>query len=219
MISKRLSMILSLVQPCSVLADIGTDHGYLALQALQTHVAKHVIAADVRTGPLKQAQKTFAQANVFENIHYVLSDGMRSIMDPVDCVVLGGMGADLILKIITQDLERFKAIPQIIVQANTKQPLLRQSMAELGFKLVEEKIVVDGFIYIGQRYMFTGQKENLSEFQINFGLYLNLSDPIYCVYLNNELDRIQAILRTHPNSEKHKTLIELLKTRLNERVD
>jgi tRNA A22 N-methylase len=133
--------------------------------------------------------------------------------------VIGGMGADLILKIINQDLERFRTIPQIIVQANTKQPLLRQSMAELGFKITEEKVVLDGFFYIAQRYTYIGQKENLNEFQINFGLLLNLQDPTYVAYLNNELGRIKAILRTHPNSQKHKALVELLITHLNERVD
>jgi tRNA A22 N-methylase len=125
----------------------------------------------------------------------------------------------LILKIITQDLERFKAMPQIIVQANTKQPLLRQRMAELGFKISDEKIVIDGFFYIAQRYVYTGVKEDLTEYQINFGLLLSLQDATYVAYLNNELGRIKAILRSHPNSQKHKALIELIKTRLNERVD
>jgi len=219
MISKRLTMILGLVQPCHVLADIGSDHGYLALEALQTKVAQRVIAADVRSGPLKQAQKTFAEANVFENVSYVLSDGLRMVPDPLDCVVIGGMGADVILKIVTQDLERFKCIPQIIVQANTKQPLLRHSMAELGFTMSDEHIVLDGFFYIAQRYVYTGHQEELNDFQINFGLFLNPQDPIYQGYLNNELDRINAILRSHPNSQKHLALIDLLKTRLDERVD
>lgn len=219
MISKRLTMILGLVQPCTVLADIGTDHGYLALEALQTKVTQRVIAADVRSGPLRQAQKTFAEANVFENVSYVLSDGIRVVPDPVDCVVIGGMGADVILKIITQDLERFKYIPQIIVQANTKQPLLRQSMAELGFEMRDEHIVLDGFYYIAQRYVFIGQKNELSDFQINFGRFLSPNDPVYQGYLDNELGRIQSILHTYPNSQKHLALIDLLKTRLDERVD
>lgn len=219
MISKRLTMILSLVQPCHVLADIGTDHGYLALEALETKVTQRVIAADVKVGPLKQAQKTFAEANVFENVSYVLSDGLRVVPDSVDCVVIGGMGADVILKIITQDLIRFKSIPQIIIQANTKIPLLRKSMVEMGFKIHEEKIVLDGFFYVAQRYSYTAQVEALNEFQINFGLYLDIKDPVYHAYLNNELGRIKAILRTYPHSQKHTMLIELLKTRLDERVD
>lgn len=219
MISKRLTMILGLVQPCHVLADIGTDHGYLALEALQTKVTQRVIAADVRSGPLKQAQKTFAEANVFENVSYVLSDGLREVPDPVDCAVIGGMGADVILKIITQDLNRFRCIPQIIVQANTKHPLLRARMAELGFEMRDEHIVLDGFYYIAQRYVYTDQKEEISDFQINFGRFLSLNDPIYQGYLNNELARIRAILRSHPNSQKHLALIDLLKTRLDERVD
>ncbi len=51
MLSKRLSMILDLVEPCDTLADVGTDHGYLALEAILSGKAKQVIAADVRQGP------------------------------------------------------------------------------------------------------------------------------------------------------------------------
>ena len=44
MLSKRLSMILSMVEPCDVLCDVGSDHGYLALAVLQNRLAKDVIA-------------------------------------------------------------------------------------------------------------------------------------------------------------------------------
>lgn len=219
MLSKRLSMILDLVQPCETLADVGTDHGYLALEALRLGKAQHVIAADVRPGPLKQAQKTFAQASVFDKVTLVISDGIASIDQSLDAVVISGMGADLILKIITQDLERFKQIPQIIVQANTKLSTLRKGMADLGFQLKAERLTEDGFFYLAQNYVYTGLCEDLDELQAHYGVLLDPKDPLVQAYWANELARLAVILEHKPSSEKQRRLYAQLKTRLEKRVD
>jgi tRNA (adenine22-N1)-methyltransferase len=219
MLSKRLTMILDLIEPCEILVDIGSDHGYLALEALMSHRAKQIIASDVRIGPLKQAQQTFAKANVFENVSYVISNGLQAIETLPDAVIISGMGAELILTIIENDLERFKMIPQIVVQANTKLDVLRKGMAELGFSMRREALVKDGFFYIGQSYRFTGLCEELDVFQAHYGMMIDPKDPIYTEYLRSELDRQIHILRTNPNSAKHKALFELIKTRLDKRVD
>jgi hypothetical protein len=44
-------------------------------------------------------------------------------------------------------------------------------------------------------------------------------DPVYIDYLGNELERQIHILRNIPNSVKHRSLYDQLKTRLDERVD
>ena len=214
MLSKRLTMILNLIEPCNILADIGTDHGYLALEALQSQRAKQVIASDVRIGPLKQAQKTFAKANVFENVSYVISNGLHDIKIQPDAVIISGMGAELILSIIKTDLDRFKNIHQIILQANTKLDVLRKGMAELGFSMVSETIVQDGFFYVAQSYRFIGLCEVLTEFQAHFGLLIDHNDPVYTLYLKSEQERLAYILNHNPNSDKHKLLYDTLKTRL-----
>lgn len=219
MLSKRLSMILDLVEPCDTLADVGTDHGYLALEAILSGKAKQVIAADVRQGPLKQAQKTFAQASVFDKVKLVLSDGISSIEDPLDAVVISGMGADLILKIISQDQDKFKKIPQIIVQANTKLHTLRQGMADLGFQMIAENLTQDGFFYLAQRYVYTGLCEALNEEQAYFGVLLDPDDPLVLAYWTNELNRLSIILKNKTDAQLQQRLFDHLKTRLEKRVE
>jgi len=211
MLSKRLGMILDLIEPCNILVDIGSDHGYLALEALRSEKVKQVIASDLRPGPLNQTQKTFAQANVFEKGRTILSDGLRSIEVQPDCAVLAGMGADLIVQIIQQDLEKFKNINQIITQANTKHSILRSKLAQLGFSIQQERIIEDGFFYIAQSYKYLGLYEELSEKQIYFGQRLNILDPIYLAYLKNEQERLNQILFSHPNSNHHRHLLSLIK--------
>jgi tRNA (adenine22-N1)-methyltransferase len=219
MLSKRLSMILSMVEPCETLCDIGSDHGYLALAILQKGLAKEVIATDLRKQPLQHTKKTFAHANVFEHISYALSDGLSQVTQDCDGVVMCGMGADLILKIIKQDLNRFKHVSQIITQANTKLPYLRREMVLLGFEMTQEKVIKDGFFYIAQSYRFVGKVSNLLEVELNYGYLLNFNEPLTQEYLLSEKSTLEFILSKNPNSKKHQHLLSLIKTRLNERVD
>ena len=55
-ISKRLLKCAELVPHCETAADVGTDHGYLAIHLLQTGKCRHVIAADLREKPLATAR-------------------------------------------------------------------------------------------------------------------------------------------------------------------
>ncbi len=219
MLSKRLTMIFDLIEPCKVLVDIGSDHGYLALQALSSHKAKQVIASDLAIGPLKQSQKTFAQANVFENGRTILSDGLRSVDVDPDCAVLAGMGAELIIQIVQQDLSKFKRISQIITQANTKINVLRSTFNQLGFTMMREEIILDGFFYVAQSYRYTGLCEELNQTEIYFGQFLNLDKDVYRQYLENEKNRLIHILSSHPQSKHHLNLLNLLDDLLNTRVD
>jgi tRNA (adenine22-N1)-methyltransferase len=219
MLSKRLSMILSMVEPCEVLCDVGSDHGYLALAVLKKGLAKDVIATDLRHKPLQHTQKTFAQANVFEHISYFLSDGIHQVNTSPKTVVICGMGADLILKIIKQDIDRFKIMTQIITQANTRLHYLRKEMASLGFEMTEEKIAKDGFFYIAQSYHYIEKAIELKEEEINFGCLLSVEDDLVYEYLLSEKSTLEFILKNNPKSKKHLYLLSLLKTRLDERVN
>lgn len=219
MLSQRLTMILNLISPCELLVDIGSDHGYLALAALQNGLAKTVIASDLREKPLIQAQKTFAQANVFTKVYFIRSDGLSAIQYQPDCVVIAGMGADLILKIVQQDLKRFMQVNQIITQTNTKNHILRQGMAQLGFQMQQEKIVFDGFYYSVQAYRYVGLCEELSESQTYFGYLLDQNDSVCLDYLENEKAKLSHILSLKPDSSKHLHLLNILNIYLNNRID
>ena len=57
-LSKRLSVIAEMVPSCGVLADVGTDHGYLPVYLLQQGSVKRVLASDIHLGPLRKARET-----------------------------------------------------------------------------------------------------------------------------------------------------------------
>ena len=62
-LTPRLKMIADLVPQCTSLCDIGTDHGYVAIYLAKKGIAKKVIAADIKKGPLYQAEKNIALFN------------------------------------------------------------------------------------------------------------------------------------------------------------
>ena len=57
-LSKRLSTILEMLEPCEVLADIGTDHGFIPIEAVRRGLCRRAIASDVGRGPLERAAST-----------------------------------------------------------------------------------------------------------------------------------------------------------------
>ena len=55
-LSKRLSVIASLVPFGARVCDIGTDHAFLAIELLKSKRANSVIATDINEKPLKKAR-------------------------------------------------------------------------------------------------------------------------------------------------------------------
>ena len=94
-----------LITTCKKLADIGTDHAYIPVYALQNDLAETVVASDINEGPLNNAAKTVKQYGFEDRVVLRLSDGLENIEETeADAVVIAGMGGELIAKIISDAL-------------------------------------------------------------------------------------------------------------------
>ena len=56
-LSKRLHMVASMVEKGSIPADVGCDHGYVAVYLIREGVCPRVFAMDVNVGPLERARE------------------------------------------------------------------------------------------------------------------------------------------------------------------
>ena len=101
-ISERLNTIIKMVEPCSLLADIGCDHGYVCIETVKNGKAKAAIASDVAEGPLKIASENIHAAGLEDHISTVLADGLSGIPEDVcpDCIVMTGIGGLLMRRIL-----------------------------------------------------------------------------------------------------------------------
>ncbi|MBN2876828.1 MAG: SAM-dependent methyltransferase [Bacilli bacterium] len=143
MLNLRLRHIAKLVEPCEVLIDIGSDHGFLPLHLLQESIIKHAVICDINALPLQSAIKNARKIKLEEHCTFVQSNGLQAYQGQVNSAVIAGMGFETITQIIKQDLERFKSIDQIILQSNTHIEKLRAFLMDNKFKIVDEELVKD----------------------------------------------------------------------------
>ena len=59
-LSKRLSKVALFIEENSVLADVGTDHGYLPIHLVETNKISKAYAMDINEMPLKSASDNIA---------------------------------------------------------------------------------------------------------------------------------------------------------------
>ena len=147
-ISDRLLACCNFVANGERVADIGCDHGYLAIHLLQTNKARSVIAADINEGPLLSAVRNAEKFGVRDKIEFYLSDGAAKIPRDFDTMVCAGMGADTIVSILEAAPWLRDGKYRLILQCQSKTPTLRRYLSETGFQIYEEAVLRDGrFLY------------------------------------------------------------------------
>lgn len=147
-LSARLLGCAHFVPPGAVVADIGCDHGYLGIYLLKQHIAKRVIAADVREGPLACAVRNAEKFDCSAQMSFHLSDGVQKIPRDFDCMVCAGMGADTMISILSAAPWLQSAQYRLILQCQSKTHELRRYLSEHGWHITEEAVLQDGrFLY------------------------------------------------------------------------
>ena len=134
---ERLSEMIRMLPKCGIVADIGTDHGRLGAQLLLTGKCGKVWFSDISAPSLEKARRLLGARGLSERANITVADGLSAVDRPVDAVMILGMGAGTILKIVAEGREKIGGAA-LIVQANVDLPLLRGGLAELGFAIQKE---------------------------------------------------------------------------------
>lgn len=208
MLNKRLKAITELIEPCEVLMDVGSDHGFLPLYLLLNKKIKHAIIGEINQGPLEQAKKNFRDyANL--SVSYLLSDGLKQNNQKLDAVVIAGMGYETIEYIILQDIEQFKSISQILIQSNTKNDQLRQFLNDNHFSIIDESIVKDRkYFYPVIKVKYDQNKQLLNKSEILFGpILIQKNTDIFKDYLLFQKGIEEKILVAQKKESSEKILM------------
>lgn len=130
------------------IADIGCDHGYLGIYLLKNCNVKSIIAADINEGPLQSAMRNAEKYGVGDKITFHLSDGANDIPRDFDALICAGMGADTMIHIL-EDAPWLRSEQYFLVlQCQSKTPMLRKYLSDTGWYITAETIVRDGkFLY------------------------------------------------------------------------
>lgn len=147
-ISNRLLLCAGFVRPGDRVADIGCDHGYLGIHLLQKGIARSVIASDINEMPLKSAISNAEKYGFKDQMSFYLSDGVQNIPREFDSLICAGMGADTMVSILSSAPWLKSESYRLILQCQSKTPLLRRYLSENGWYIARESLARDGkFLY------------------------------------------------------------------------
>ena len=147
-----------MVTPGSVLADVGTDHGYVPIALVQRKKIQKAIAMDVNKGPLQRAREHIAEHKLEEYIETRLSDGVKKLeAGEVDSILIAGMGGELVIHILSEGMEVCRSVKELILQPQSELRRVRRFLRENKYKIIDEDMILEE----GKEYLEKLSFENI----------------------------------------------------------
>lgn len=219
-LTPRLQAIAELIEPNTRVADVGSDHGYLAVYLHQMDKGIQVIASDVNAGPVENAKETLAAEGLSEAIDVRLGGGLLPYAPgETDIAVIAGMGGILIKDIIMESLPKVTAMKYLVLQPMTQQPFLRQWLIDNGFEIFNERFVTEGVKFYEIFCIKPGQMQAEDEIHLDIGFGKNHSSQSmadYLGFLNHKLDKFKQVKSEidEKGSEQSKVMSEKLEIKM-----
>ena len=210
-LSDRLLACAAFVRPGERVADIGCDHGYLSIHLLKNGLASAAIASDVNEGPLQSAMHNAEKYGVKDRMRCYLSDGARNIPRDFDTLICAGMGGDTMIHIL-EDARWLKSDQyHLILQCQSKTPMLREYLSANGWYIRSESIVRDGkFLYTVMDVCFEPTASHLTTSQCYITPALLRNDsPLVLEYIQRIVEGLRLAV-THQNDTEKKQILEQL---------
>lgn len=210
-LSERLAACCAFVRPGDRVADVGCDHGYVSIHLLQSGIASHVYASDIREGPLSSARRNAETYGVTDRIDFFLSDGVQNLPRDFDTLICAGMGGDTMISILSAapwlKNERFR----LILQCQSKTPLLRRYLSENGWDISRETVLRDGrFLYTVMEVHWNPEAPRLTVAQWCFPPALRKQPSAQTAeYYQWVMDGLRIAVQHRPDEEDQLALKEL----------
>ncbi len=144
-LDSRLRTALKYLRRGKKLADIGTDHAYLPIYAVENGYSDSAVASDINEGPTERARINVSAGGLSDKITVLKTDGLNKIdAFAPDDIVIFGMGGELIASIIDAAPWAQAKGKRFILQPMTCADVLRRYLAENGFKTIGETLSEEG---------------------------------------------------------------------------
>ncbi len=193
----------------NLFADIGSDHAYLAIEAVKRGYAKSAIASDINPMPLAKGRENASLLGI--DVDFILSDGFDAFDTlPVTSAAVCGMGGELIAKIVLRSGICRSAY--LFLQPMSAQEELRKSLWDNGFAIERETFVTEAkkpYTVMSVRY--TGEGYTYSYLDLYLGKERSASAEFtaYCEkILASAVKRRLGILARGEDTKDIDSLIE-----------
>ncbi len=189
--TKRMRSIVDIFPGSSVIADVGCDHGIISALLLICGKADKVIATDISPSSVIKTKQLISELGL--NIDARVGNGLGPVdHNEADGLLLSGMGADLMVSIMSDDMKKTMSFSHIVVSPHNHPEKLRAFFNRSGFSIAEERIVYDA----GRSTLFDEQPK-LNRFYI---IMLAVPDKCETAYDESEL-LFGRYWKTHHNEE------------------
>ena len=187
-LSKRLQAVADLVSDGLVVADVGTDHGYIPIYLLETGKCVKAFAMDVNKGPLLRAKEHIAEHGLEGMIETRLSDGVKQLqVGECDAVVIAGMGGALTVKILDEGKEVFKSLKEFILQPQSELSKVREYLYEQGYSIIAEDMAWEDGKFYPMMKVVSGESDAYDAIELRYGkLLLSERHPVLKTFLEKE---------------------------------
>ena len=147
-LSARLAAVAALVPPGASVIDVGTDHAMVPVWLVQAGICPHVLATDIRPGPLQSAAALLERTGTGDRIRLMQTDGLAGIApEEYDALIIAGMGGETMASILSAaPWTRSGAL--LILAPQSKQAQLRRFLVKSGYVITAERLAADaGRVY------------------------------------------------------------------------
>lgn len=198
-----------------VIADIGTDHGYLSESLSRCDFVEKIIATDISKKSLSKLENLIKKEGL-KKIETRLGDGLKPI-ETADLTVIAGIGGfEIITMLETQNLGDDKKLKcrYFVLQPTQNVVELRRFLSKKKYKILSDKVIFDAGRFYPIILVDVQEKQKLKAniFNIWLGRDNSINDADFVAFLNNQREFL-LFLNELPKIRilKDKTLKEKLK--------
>ena len=201
-----MNAVASMVTDGNVLADVGTDHGYVPIALVQKGKITKAIAMDINKGPLQRANEHIRSCRLENMIETRLSDGVEALDEnEADTILIAGMGGELVIHILTDGEKVCRKAKELILQPQSDIDHVRRYLRENKYRIIDEDMVFEeGKYYPMMKVIPVG--EELTEWQdmesdvvtacdIYGPLLIKNGNPVLRKYLVKQHKQLSQILK------------------------
>lgn len=192
------------------LADIGSDHAYLPIYAIENNLTARAIAGEVIRGPFDASVKNVRAHGLESVISVELGDGLTVLKtdNAITSITICGMGGPLITKILRAGQEKLTNRPRLILQSNIQSQPIRVLLQQLNYTIVDEVLMTEkGHTYEIIVADYSPEIKNLSLLELKFGpILLSQKSELFYQKWERELTALELIL-TQLNQTTHRERI------------
>jgi len=195
-LSKRLQAVANLLSEGLIVADIGTDHGYIPIYLVEAGKCQKAFAMDINKGPLVRAREHVDAHGLQAYITIRQSDGVKALqIGECESVIVAGMGGGLAIKIMEDGKNIFRSLKEFVLQPQSELEKVRQYLYDNDYCIIEEDMVLEDGKYYPMMKIINGSVEPYSPAELRYGKkLLKIKHPVLKMFLEKEVQAKKQII-------------------------